>query len=416
MPEKTAATKRRATRFEGVYMRESATRRHNGKPDISYTIDYRDANGRRIRKDVGWASEGFSAQYVAQLRQKLIFEAKNKATLGEERYQPESAVPTLAESFERYVRDWLEPRGKRTKNDKNLYHNHLAQLGEKRLSEIDEHAVDTLISELYRKGLSDQSVLHVAALLRRIMRRMLAWKLWRGVLPFGAVELPKPNNERKRYLTPQEAHDLLDEIKRHSEETWLISLIALHCGLRYSEIAALTRHDVSLRDRLLYIRESKGGQAREAAMTAELTQALSGWLDAHPGAMLFPARDGRQRQAVSKTYMRAVKALGLNNSGQYITVKGKKQPVEIKDARQRVVFHTLRHTYASWLALRGKDDRMIADRLGHASINTSRRYRHLMPEVRKATADDISQVFHSVTHSSEPCDEPATYQDPRFDT
>ena len=81
MPEKTAATKRRATRFEGVYMRESATRRHNGKPDISYTIDYRDANGRRIRKDVGWASEGFSAQYVAQLRQKLIFEAKRDTSL-----------------------------------------------------------------------------------------------------------------------------------------------------------------------------------------------------------------------------------------------------------------------------------------------------------------------------------------------
>jgi integrase len=45
----------------------------------------------------------------------------------------------------------------------------------------------------------------------------------------------------------------------------------------------------------------------------------------------------------------------------------------ITDRRQRVVFHTLRHTYASWLVMSGVD-------LWHKDVTMTQRYAHLAPE------------------------------------
>jgi integrase len=51
----------------------------------------------------------------------------------------------------------------------------------------------------------------------------------------------------------------------------------------------------------------------------------------------------------------------------------------ITDQRQKVVFHTLRHTYASWLAESGTDIYTIGRLLGHSTVQMSARYAHLGP-------------------------------------
>ena len=73
---------RKSTKYPGVQARESKERRYRGRPDICYTIDYRDATGKRIRKDVGWASQGFSAALASEMRATVIHEAKKCAAMG----------------------------------------------------------------------------------------------------------------------------------------------------------------------------------------------------------------------------------------------------------------------------------------------------------------------------------------------
>jgi site-specific recombinase XerD len=71
--------------------------------------------------------------------------------------------------------------------------------------------------------------------------------------------------------------------------------------------------------------------------------------------------------ALSKdSYERAVERLGFN--------------VNITDRRQRVVFHTLRHTYASWLVMAGVDLYTVQRLMGHKDITMTQRYAHLAPE------------------------------------
>ena len=82
--------------------------------------------------------------------------------------------------------------------------------------------------------------------------------------------------------------------------------------------------------------------------------------------LLFPARGGGSRPYIGDTYPRAVDALGLNDG--------------VDDRRQQVVFHTLRHTYASWLVQAGTPLTVVAELLGHTTQQISARYGHLCPD------------------------------------
>ena len=383
---------RKSTRYPGVQVRESTERRFRGRPDLCYTIDYR-VNGKRVRKDLGWASEGMSAARAAEIRGRLVNEGRLAEALG-----PGAVAPvtiTLAEAWERYRKDWLLANGKDTKACAHLI-THLRRLMPLRLHEITPYHLDTLMAEMRQGGLAPQTIRHAVALVRRIMRRMAKWRLYSGPMPFDDVTLPRPNNERERYLEPAEARALLAELRRRSEQTWLMALVSLHCGLRFGEIARLRWGDVRPDDMMLYIPESKSGRSRHAVMTQEVARALAALPHGADTDLIFPARDGGVMASVSKVFFRAVDALGLNDTGETLTrADGTVERVKIRDARQRVVFHTLRHTYASWLARGGQGQLVIADRLGHRSLSMTQRYTHLMDESRRASADCISKAFHS---------------------
>lgn len=58
----------------------------------------------------------------------------------------------------------------------------------------------------------------------------------------------------------------------------------------------------------------------------------------------------------------------------------------VEDTRQKVVFHTLRHTFASWLAQRGVPLYTIAKLTGHSELRMVERYAHLAPDGVKEAA------------------------------
>jgi site-specific recombinase XerD len=81
---------------------------------------------------------------------------------------------------------------------------------------------------------------------------------------------------------------------------------------------------------------------------------------------VFTTSDGKQIKKISNSYQRAVERLGFN--------------ANVTDRRQKVVFHTLRHTYASRLVMAGVDLYTVQRLMGHKDITMTRRYAHLAPE------------------------------------
>ncbi len=97
-------------------------------------------------------------------------------------------------------------------------------------------------------------------------------------------------------------------------------------------------------------------------------------IDLEPDQYIFPKRgyDNKPSVEISDSFSRV--ADELFNKG-------------IRDRRQRVTFHTLRHTFGSWLALQGESLVTIRELLGHKSYAMTQRYAHLNPdEKRRATA------------------------------
>nr|WP_277424313.1 site-specific integrase [Desulfovibrio sp. ZJ200] len=176
------------------------------------------------------------------------------------------------------------------------------------------------------------------------------------------------DNERARFLTREEARLLLDELGKHSLELRDMATLSLFCGLRAGEIFKLQWADINMDTGTIFLRGTKAGNSRYAFFTDEVRHILTERAKSSAGRdqLLFPATNGNKRERVSKTFRKVVKELGLNDG--------------IDDPKQQVVFHTLRHTFASWLAQGQIPLYNIQRLMGHSEARMVQRYAHLSSE------------------------------------
>jgi site-specific recombinase XerD len=59
-------------------------------------------------------------------------------------------------------------------------------------------------------------------------------------------------------------------------------------------------------------------------------------------------------------------------------------------SNQDIHFHSLRHSFASWLAQDGTSVYVIKDLLGHSDVKTTQIYSHLQPESLHSEVNKIS--------------------------
>ncbi|MFU8819457.1 MAG: site-specific integrase [Desulfurivibrio sp.] len=141
-------------------------------------------------------------------------------------------------------------------------------------------------------------------------------------------------------------------IKRARASVFRMALLSLHTGMRAGEIFSLTWADVDLAGVLITLRDTKSNRTRHAFMTEQVRAMFQARDKQEPAALVFPGRNGKKIVQISKTFNRAVDRVGLNDGN--------------TDPRQKVTFHTLRHTFASWLVESGTDIYLVKELLGHS--------------------------------------------------
>ena len=67
---------------------------------------------------------------------------------------------------------------------------------------------------------------------------------------------------------------------------------------------------------------------------------------------------------------------------------------------QDVVWHTLRHTFASRLVMAGVDLRTVQELMGHKDITMTIRYSHLSPSHLKEAVQRLVKVAHSESQAT----------------
>jgi integrase len=73
---------------------------------------------------------------------------------------------------------------------------------------------------------------------------------------------------------------------------------------------------------------------------------------------------------------------------------------EAADLTDMPRFHDLRHSHASWLLAGGADLQVVKERLGHASIMTTQRYLHTLPDADETAVEAFTRIRSRGTKSA----------------
>ncbi|WP_367238960.1 tyrosine-type recombinase/integrase [Desulfovibrio sp. UCD-KL4C] len=226
----------------------------------------------------------------------------------------------------------------------------------------------SISNALLKKKRASSTIRYVFAVISQLWNQARRDNYVHGNSPTQQISIPKQDNRRERFLTPEEVQTLLAELKQHGGHTHDMALLALRCGLRFGEIAALTWNDIDLAEKLTSIRDTKGKVNRQAYLLEDIVVMLSNRRAKHNvqnSDLVFPSTTGEKMSSISNVFSKIVDP--MFNEG-------------IKDVRLRVCFHTLRHTFASWLVQRSVDLYSVKELMGHEDFKMTQRYSHLSPE------------------------------------
>ena len=212
---------------------------------------------------------------------------------------------------------------------------------------------------------------------RTSLQSILTWARKKRLMPKGwqnpvteTERLPE-HNARTRYLSLSEYEKLLT-VSRLSRWNCLTVLImmAVTTGARKGTLLGLRWCDIDLKAGTAQVERTKNGEAFTLVLLPEVLHELQ----RIKGKALADDLVFRGRRSDTPMYFEKAWHFALKNAG----IEG-------------AVFHSLRHTHASWLAQQGAPLLAIAESMGHKSLAMTKRYAHLCIDSRKKMLHEVFQ-------------------------
>jgi integrase len=186
--------------------------------------------------------------------------------------------------------------------------------------------------------------------------------------PARATRHRKEDNDRVRYLTADEESRLREVLAAKWPEHVPELDLALHTGLRRSEMYGLDWEDVNLGTRFLRVKRGKNGESRYVRLNPVALKAVKKLQERCDGTgAVVRNLGGTPLLAPRHWFPDAVKEAGIENFH----------------------WHDLRHTFASRLTMMGVGIRAVQEALGHKSIAMTVRYSHLDPDFMADAVDRL---------------------------
>ena len=399
----------KSTKFTGVRYYEHLTRKHGLKKDKYYAIRYQ-WEGKRIEEGLGWASEldprdkkHWTAEKAAIILGELkecakglkqgAMRLKDRRNIEYRKRESERAEQERLEreaiTFENFFINTYIPQSKIDKRprsvtrEESLFKIWISPvIGGLPMKAITALHLEKLKQSMTEKGQSPRSIEYALSIVRHTFNVAKRLGNHEGENPTEKIKFPKPDNGRMRFLTRNEADKILDTLKQKSKDVHDITLLSLHTGLRFGEIASLTWQDVDLERSVLTIRDAKAG-SRYAFLTEQTVEMFRSRIQTKPSDYVFQRRGGRKMREISHTFYRAVDDLKLNEG--------------IDDPRLRICFHSCRHSYASWLIEHGADLYTVQKLIGHKTNVMTQRYAHLSENRLRDAASALGIALSSRT-------------------
>ncbi len=291
---------------------------------------------------------------------------------------------TVSGMIRRYIDEMLpEHRADNRSNFRHMLRFFDDQLGYLTLAELNAARVAECKSLLqkarnrYGKAFSPATVHAYLSAFSLVCRT--AVREWR-ILPTNPVEnvsRPSLPKGRVRYLTPDEEKlCLLAACRTENERLYFLVLLALATGGRRSELLGLRWRDIDLDRGAVIFLDTKNGSDRCVALTGEALELARKHSRNRVSSELVFATPTTRRNAKKAPFPRGPWARALKTS-------------QIAD----FVFHDLRHSHASYLAMSGATLREIAEALGHRTLDMVMRYAHLARDHNRPVVARMAERF-----------------------
>jgi integrase/recombinase XerD len=158
------------------------------------------------------------------------------------------------------------------------------------------------------------------------------------------------------------------------------------CGLRLQEGACLDISDVLHDKRLLYVRRGKGHRERYVPVAERSYRDIRDYIEQGRPELL--------QRPCAALFLDANKGRPIHKQSLYLRIKALVRKAGIT---KEVGTHTLRHSIATHLLQSGMALERIQAFLGHAALDSTQLYTHLIHEPFKQQADDLRTVSASGT-------------------
>lgn len=224
-------------------------------------------------------------------------------------------------------------------------------LGGKFLDEIDKAMIDFIKAEKLKTGVKNATVNRMLSFLRALLNK--AYKEWDWLASVPPIKMLKDTTKRIRWLTHAEAQILLEVLPEHLKA---MAAFSLQTGLRESNVTGLQWSQIDMQRRIAWIHPDQAKSGKGIAVPLN-NDALE----------IIRAQIGKSLTHVF-TYKGKPVTRANNHAWRKALVKA-----GIKDFR----WHSLRHTWASWMVQNGCPLNVLKELGGWADMSMVMRYAHL---------------------------------------
>ena len=312
-----------------------------------YWVRFTAPNGQRIRRSAGTGSKQEAQEFHDRLR--TDFWRLHKLGDKPRRTWQDAAV------------QWLKDRDQKAdlKRDVEKLRWLDQYFGGMYLDEISRPLIHQ-VAQTKKLATSPSTANRYLALIRAMLRA--ARDEWEWIDKIPAVRLYKEPKKRVRWITPNEAHKLLEQLPEHLAD---MAAFTLATGLRQRNVSYLRWEQVDLERNIAWIHadQSKSRKAIAVPLIAEAQTVLLRRVGRH-SVYVFTYQDKPVERTSTRAWQKALKRAGI----------------------EKFRWHDLRHTWASWHVQRGTSTQELMELGGWSSFEMVLRYAHLASDHLKGAA------------------------------
>ena len=239
-------------------------------------------------------------------------------------------------------------------------------LREFQLHEITRDVIEDVANKKEAQGVTLTTVNRMLEIVRALLRK--AQTDWEWIDKTPVIRMRHVEKQRIRWLTLDEANQLLKELPSHLKD---MTVFTLATGLRASNVTGLQWQDVDMEKCHAWIHpdQAKTKKAISVPLNHNAMTVLRSCIGKHPRSV-FTYKGNPIEQCNTKAWRSALKRAGIANFR----------------------WHDLRHTWASWHVQNGTSLQELQLLGGWSSFEMVLRYAHLSSDHLRTAADRIGSM------------------------